>query len=196
MIREFPMSADQPAVVPVVIETALGDIHVDVLLAAAPITAANFLAHVDAGDYTDGVWHRTVTLDNQPDDAVRIEVIQGGIDPARRDRDIARIPLERTTVTGLRHRDGTLSMSRFAPDTAHSDIFICIGEQPELDFGGRRNPDGQGFAAFAQVTRGMDVVRAIQQSPAGVGPEPAISQAPHHRQNLTPPVPILRIRRA
>jgi peptidyl-prolyl cis-trans isomerase A (cyclophilin A) len=188
------MSAD--AIVPVVIDTPLGEIHADIFLGRAPITAANFLAHVDVGDYTDGVWHRTVTMANQPDNDVRIEVIQGGIDPARRDPAIARIPLERTTVTGLSHTDGTLSMSRFAPDTAHSDIFICIGDQPELDFGGGRNPDGQGFAAFGRVTRGMDVVRAIQQSPAGLGPELPLSQSPHHRQNLTPPVPILRIRRA
>jgi len=184
------------AVVPVVIETPLGEIHADILLDQAPITAANSLAHVDAGDYTAGVWHRTVTMQNQPDNAVRIEVIQGGIDPARRDPDIARIPLERTTVTGLSHTDGTLSMSRFAPDTAHSDIFICIGDQPELDFGGGRNPDGQGFAAFGRVTRGMDVVRAIQQSPAGEGEPLPLSQSPHHPQNLTPPVPIPRIRRA
>ena len=184
------------SIVPVVIETPLEEIHADIFVGQAPTTAANFLAHVDAGDYSDGVWHRTVTLENQPDNDVRIEVIQGGIDPARRDPEIARIPLERTTVTGLRHTDGTLSMSRFAPDTAHSDIFICIGDQPELDFGGRRNPDGQGFAAFGRVTSGMEVVRAIQQSPAGEGEPRPLSQSPHHRQDLTPPVPILRIRRA
>jgi peptidyl-prolyl cis-trans isomerase A (cyclophilin A) len=57
-------------------------------------------------------------------------------------------------------------MAREGPDTATSDFFICIGDQPELDFGGRRNPDGQGFAAFGRVVRGMEVVRAIQGSPA------------------------------
>ena len=91
------------------------------------------------------------------------------------------IALERTTGTGLSHRDGTISMARFAPDSAVSDIFICIGDQPSLDFGGLRNPDGQGFAAFGQVTRGMDIVRAIQQSP-------------HEEQRLTPPVVIQAIR--
>ena len=71
-------------------------------------------------------------------------------------------------------------MARSGPDTATSSFFICIGDQPSLDFGGRRNPDGQGFAAFGRVTRGMEVVRAIQMSPA-------------EGQRLVPPIAILRI---
>jgi peptidyl-prolyl cis-trans isomerase A (cyclophilin A) len=109
-------------------------------------------------------------------------VIQGGVNPERRDECGPPIPLERTGVTGLAHRDGTISMARFTPDSAVSDIFICIGDQPELDFGGQRNPDGQGFAAFGQVIAGMDVVRAIQQQPA-------------QAQTLTPPIPITSARR-
>ena len=66
-------------------------------------------------------------------------------------------------------------MARDGPDTATSDFFICIGDQPELDFGGKRNPDGQGFAAFGRVVKGMDVVRTIQKSPAdGQTLKPAI----------------------
>ena len=94
----------------------------------------------------------------------------------------APIPLERTSVTGIRHLDGTVSMARNGPDTATRDFFICIGPQPELDFGGKRNPDGQGFAAFGQVVTGMEVVRKIQSAPA-------------EKQALTPPVSILRIER-
>ena len=56
-------------------------------------------------------------------------------------------------------------MARSAPDTATNEFFICVGDQPELDFGGKRNPDGQGFAAFGRVVRGMDVVKKIQMSP-------------------------------
>src|SRR5262249_46337598 len=144
------------------IETALGTIDVAVDPVHAPITAANFLRYVDGGFYDGGRWHRTVTMDNQPNDAVRIEVIQAGINPDRLDDRFDPIPLERTTLTGLAHRDGTISMARSTPDSAISDFFICIGDQPSLDFGGARNPDGQGFAAFGQVLRGMDVVRAIQ----------------------------------
>jgi peptidyl-prolyl cis-trans isomerase A (cyclophilin A) len=54
-------------------------------------------------------------------------------------------------------------MARLEPGTADCEFFICIGDQPELDFGGKRNPDGQGFAAFGKVVQGMDVVRKIQQ---------------------------------
>lgn len=98
---------------------------------------------------------------NLPNDTIAIEVIQGGIDPARSAEQRPPIALERTSDTGLRHRDGTISMARLTPDSAVSDFFICIGDQPELDFGGIRNPDSQGFAAFGQVVDGMDVVRTI-----------------------------------
>jgi peptidyl-prolyl cis-trans isomerase A (cyclophilin A) len=167
----------------VVIETKFGDIAVAIDLTAAPITAANFLAYVDDGSYNGGVFHRTVTMENQPNDQIRIEVIQGGVNAVYPREGGTPIPLERTSETGLRHLDGTISMARFTPDSAVSDFFICINDQPELDFGGRRNPDGQGFAAFGQVTAGMDVVRAIQN-------------APHEAQKLTPPVTISKIRRA
>jgi peptidyl-prolyl cis-trans isomerase A (cyclophilin A) len=114
---------------------------------------------------------------------VPIAVIQGGVPEAREAADFAPIPLERTRDSGLRHLDGTLSMARAGPDTATSSFFICLGEQSELDFGGRRNPDGQGFAAFGRVLSGMDVVRRIHAAPAA-------------GERLTPPVRILRVRRA
>jgi peptidyl-prolyl cis-trans isomerase A (cyclophilin A) len=167
-------------VVSVVIETELGQIEAEIEVERAPVTAANFLRYVEEGFYEGGQWHRTVLPDNQPDNDIRIEVIQGGVNPERDGERYDPIALERTTVTGLSHRDGTISMARFAQDSAVSDIFICIGDQPSLDFGGLRNPDGQGFAAFGQVTRGMDVVRAIQRSP-------------HEEQRLTPPVVIRAI---
>jgi peptidyl-prolyl cis-trans isomerase A (cyclophilin A) len=199
-----PVSAT-PENVDVVIETPMGDITVRLEMATAPITANNFLSYIDRGFYDGGRFHRTVRLDNQsnaglridvtdlgiadsggtkplPNDQIPIEVIQGGINPARKPEQGAPIPLERTNVTGLRHRDGTISMGRTTADTAVSDFFICINDQPELDFGGRRNVDGQGFAAFGQVIDGMDVVRAIQT-------------APSEGQSLTPPVPITRISR-
>ena len=165
----------------VVIETDHGSITVEIETERAPITAANFLHYVEGRFYDGGRFHRTVTPDNQPNDDIRIEVIQGGINPERDDERDPAILLERTTVTGLNHLDGTISMARFAPDSAVSDIFFCIGDQPTLDFGGMRNPDGQGFAAFGQVLEGMDVVRLIQHQP-------------HEGQRLTPPVTINRAR--
>jgi peptidyl-prolyl cis-trans isomerase A (cyclophilin A) len=146
------------------------------------MTVASFLRYVDGGFYTGGVFHRAVSATNQPNDSVRIEVIQGGPNPRRQTDGFPPIDLERTNATGLRHRNGTLSMARAGPNTATSDFFICIGDQPALDFGGDRNPDGQGFAAFGRVTRGMDIVRAIQRSSV-------------QGQSLTPPIVVRRIRR-
>lgn len=163
------------------IQTALGDIVAVLDTISAPVTSANFLRYVDAGLYSGGSFHRTVKPDNQPNNTVKIEVIQGGRDSAHAD-EFDPIPLERTSVTHLRHLDGTVSMARGGPDTATSDFFICVGNQPALDYGGARNPDGQGFAAFGRVTSGMEVVRRIQQSPA-------------QRQSLTPAIEIVSIER-
>jgi peptidyl-prolyl cis-trans isomerase A (cyclophilin A) len=163
------------------IRTSLGTIEVALDPARAPATVANFLRYVRNGFYDGGRFHRTVTLQNQPGQSVKIEVIQAGPNPAREREEFAPIPLERTSVTGLRHADGAISMARAEPDTATADFFICIGDQPDLDFGGKRNPDGQGFAAFGKVVRGMDVVRKIQRRPAA-------------GQTLTPSVEILSVR--
>ena len=163
----------------VLLSTEQGPIEILVDTVRAPHTAANFLRYVEAGRYDGGVFHRTVRLDNQPGKSVLIEVIQGAA--TRGPGADEPIALERTSVTGLRHVDGAVSMARDRPDSATSDFFVCIGDQPELDFGGKRNPDGQGFAAFGRVVRGMEVVRAIQGSPAD-------------GQHLTPPVKILSAR--
>jgi len=166
--------------VAVVIETELGNIEAEIDAVHAPVSAANFLRYVDAALYDGGRFHRTVKPDNQPNNDVKIEVIQAGLAPGT--KNFPSIPLERTSVTGLSHKDGTLSMARNGPDTANSDFSICIGDQPSLDFAGKRNPDGQGFAAFGRVTAGMDVVRKIQAQPA-------------NGQRLSPPIKIFKIRR-
>jgi len=172
-----------PGRIALVIETEPGNIDVVLDSTQAPVTVANFLRYVDKGAYTNGAFHRAVTLANQPNDSVKIQVIQGGANPEQAAAlRFPPIPLERTSVTGLRHHDGTLSMARAGPNTATSDFFICIGDQPSLDFGGHRNLDGQGFAAFGQVMSGMDIVRAIQTAPATA-------------QRLTPPIVIKTIRR-
>jgi peptidyl-prolyl cis-trans isomerase A (cyclophilin A) len=161
-------------------KTSLGRIVVEVDAGRAPATTANFLRYVDSGLYNGGIIHRAVTLSNQPNNKVKIEVIQGRPNP--NGKEFAPIPLERTNKTGLRHLSGTLSMARDGPNTATGDFFICIGDQPSLDYGGARNPDGQGFAAFGHVIEGMDVVRKIQRSPSIA-------------QQLTPQITILDARR-
>ena len=166
----------------VLISTTLGEIKVELDPIHAPITTGNFLKYVDLGRYAGGRFHRTVTLANQPDKKTKIEVIQAGVNPAKQKADLPPIKLERTNLTGILHTSGTISMARDGADSATSDFFICIGDQPELDYGGKRNPDGQGFAAFGKVTLGMDVVRKIQASPA-------------KDQTLDPPIVINSIRR-
>ena len=150
----------------VLIKTELGDIEVEVYGDKAPVTAANFLKYVEEGRFRGATFYRTVTMNNQPDNDVKIEVIQGGLGDDPDGLALPAIEHETTDLTGVLHRDGTISMARSSPGTASSEIFICIGDQPELDFGGKRNPDGQGFAAFGRVVDGMDVVKRIQAQPA------------------------------
>jgi len=180
LLTSFAFSAGAKPV-HVLLHTEAGDIVVEVDTVHAPITVANFLRNVDRGFYDGGTFYRTVTPNNQPDNKVKIEVIQGGNVP-RENEDFPPIPLEPTNKTGLRHVDGAISMARDAPNTATSEFFICVGDQPALDYGGKRNPDGQGFAAFGRVVKGMDVVRQIYRSPA-------------QGQTLTPPIKILSARR-
>ena len=143
------------------ISTELGEIAVELYPERAPLTVKNFLAYVDNGAYTESSFFRVCTPENEADREIKIEVIQGGNVPEK--LQLPPINLETTEMTGLRHTDGVISMARAEPNSATSSFFICIGDQPELDFAGKRNPDGQGFAAFGRVTSGMDVVRAIQR---------------------------------
>jgi peptidyl-prolyl cis-trans isomerase A (cyclophilin A) len=166
----------------VIIDTDAGEIEAAIDVVRAPITGANFLKYVDAGLFDGGRFFRTVRPDNQVDKPVKIAVIQAEGNRDRRREFFPAIPLERTSVTGLLHKDGTLSMARSTPDTARDSFSICVGDQPALDFGGGRQPDGQGFAAFGQVVRGMDIVRKIQMGPAT-------------GETLTPAVTIVRVRR-
>jgi peptidyl-prolyl cis-trans isomerase A (cyclophilin A) len=157
-----PYVAQSQSTVVVHIETELGVITAEVDTVRAPITATNFLKYVDMGMYSGGIFYRAVRLDNQPDNDVKIEVIQGGIAPARSGDRLPPIRMEPTGETGILHLDGVLSIARAGPDTGQGEFFICVGPQPELDQGGLRNPDGWGFAAFGRVVEGMDLVRNIQ----------------------------------
>lgn len=150
----------------VLIQTTAGDFEVALDARRAPVTVGNFLRYANAGLYADGRFFRTVTANNQPTNTVKIAVVQAEGSATRTNEFFASIALERTRDTGLRHLDGTISMARDGPDTAQDSFFICVGQQPELDFGGRRNPDGQGFAAFGKVVKGMEAVRKIHAAPA------------------------------
>lgn len=168
------------------VETSLGAIVIALDTLHAPLTSANFMRYVDAGFYTGGRFHRatradnyTVSLPNRP----LLECIQAGINPDMKARAYPPIPLERTSVTGLTHVIGTVSMARgAAADTATSDFFILLNSQPSLDFGGKRFDDAQGAAAFGRVVSGLAVVQQIQRQPTD-------------GQSLKPPITILSAKR-
>jgi peptidyl-prolyl cis-trans isomerase A (cyclophilin A) len=168
------------ATVVVALFTSAGEIDIAVDQLHAPKTAANFLTYMRRGAFDGGRFFRTVLThpDNQPHNRVKIDVIQADNKPGF----VSGPPVafEPTSVTGLRLRDGTVSMARDAAvNTATTNFFICIGDQPSLDDGGGRSKDRRGFAAFGQVVRGMNVVRAIHDDP-------------HAQQTLAPPIVIRR----
>ena len=159
------VSCARETIIPISMETELGPIQLELYPDRAPITVSNFLRYVDENRYEDLHFYRVVHMENQPDNDVKIEVIQGGLGFDKHPMELPTIVHETTDKTGIRHLNGTLSMARMEPGTASSEIFICINDQPELDYSGKRNPDGQGFAAFGKVISGMDVVRKIQLLP-------------------------------
>lgn len=166
-----------------VINTALGPIGVYLDLRRAFISGSDFLKYVDRGLYAGGAFYRTVRPDDDPK-PIKIDVLQGGLTDESKFLDP--IAHEPTTLTGLKHRDGTMSIGRDGVGTGSAGaFFICIGDQPELDFGGRRNPDGQGFAAFGHVTSGRELVRKIWSSNTQGPPESSEGEL------LASPVPIL-----
>jgi len=172
----------------VIFETELGVITMEVDIVHAPITGGNFLKYVDGKFYDSGIVNRAVRPDNTTRHDVEIQVIQFQINPDRNREQFPPIPMERTSVTGLKHSNGALSMARSGPDTARASFSITIGDQPELDFGGRRNADGQGFAVFGRVLEGMDVVKKIQSAHT----LPAGQRGPYGTESLDPPIKIFK----
>lgn len=175
---------------PVFVEmsTELGNIVLEIDSASAPLSAGNFLALVDGGHYDGATFYRSVTLANDRG-TPKIEVIQGGL--GDRPAPFGPIAHESTETTGLRHVDGAISMARGDVGTASSEFFICIGDQPGLDFGADRNPDRQGFAVFGRVVAGMDVVRRIQEQASDGASDSDYTAG----QILSKPVLITRARR-
>ena len=172
----------------ILIKTSEGEIKIELYAKKAPVTVANFLKYVDGKIYDGASFYRTVRLDNQPQSPVKIEVIQGGTNDDKAKKSFPPIELETTEKTKIKHLNGTISMARGEPNSATSEFFICVNAQPELDFGGKRNPDGKGFAAFGKVIKGMDVVRNIQAK------ETKIWEGNKQPQLLAEPVKIISIR--
>ena len=147
----------------VVIETAMGDITVEIEIERAPVTAGNFLRYVDEDRFDGTTFYRAMHLDwgESPNG-----LLQGGTQ-MHPDRVLDPIAHEPTTQTGLSHTDGALSMARYDPGSATGDFSIMIKDQTGLDATpASSDPSLQaGFAVFGHVVDGMDVVHAIHALP-------------------------------
>ncbi|MCU0388419.1 MAG: peptidylprolyl isomerase [Chitinophagaceae bacterium] len=165
----------------VIIKTPSGEIEVQLFPEKAPKTVKAFLGFVDAGLYKNSSFYRILSTDNQPTGANAAELIQGGIYKTEKSRDsIPGIPHEPTSITGLTHTHGTVSMARLEAGSATTEFFICIGDNPSFDAGYRKEGDTLGYAAFGKVVRGMDVVVRIYNRP-------------EENQEFSPPVGIINI---
>jgi peptidyl-prolyl cis-trans isomerase A (cyclophilin A) len=168
----------------VLIRTTAGDIEVELYPRQAPRTAGAFLSYIDSGFYKNGSFYRVLNEDNQVTGSDFSKLIQGGIWKTNHAKAVSvpGVPHETTQQTHILHTDGVISLARTEPGTATTEFFICVGNQPGFDYGGANNPDGQGYASFGKVVKGMDVVRAIYARP-------------ENDQSFTPPIPILGITR-
>ena len=148
----------------------------------APKTVAAFLSYVDSGYFKKGSFYRVLKEEDQPSNSFKSNLIQGGIwqTQYKKQTGLPGIPHETTKQTGVLHKNGAISLARTAPGTANTEFFIVIGDQPAYDYGGSANPDGQGFAAFGKVIKGMDVVKQIHEQP-------------DNQTSFTPPLAIIDI---
>jgi len=170
----------------VALQTGQGLIVVELEDKKAPITSANFLRYVDTHKFDGGSFYRAARTVGAPTHGS----IQAGPSPTA--RHFPPIEHESTTRTGLRHKAGTISLTRNAPGTATSDFFICASDLPYLDAHPGARGDNQGFAAFGHVVEGMAVVRKIlAMHTSTTAPVPAMKG-----QMLDPPVPIVSAKRA
>jgi peptidyl-prolyl cis-trans isomerase A (cyclophilin A) len=170
----------------VTLATALGPIELELATDKAPITAANFLAYVDQKRLDGSSFYRAMKLAPAPP----LGLIQGGLqgNPAKILPPIAHEP---TTKTGILHKDGVISLARYAPGTGTCDFFICVGDMPSLDADPTQSGDNAGFAAFGHVTAGMDTVRKILTAPVS----PTAGEGAMKGEMLDPPVAIVTARR-
>lgn len=142
----------------VLLSTSLGDITVELYPDKAPVTVENFLAYVDSGSYDGTVFHRLFPG----------FVIQGGGFTEEMKQKATNQPIKNEADNGLKNERGTLSMARTQEvDSATCQFFINLANNTALDHG----PRGFGYAVFAKVVQGMDVVdkiAAVQTSRRGM----------------------------
>ncbi|WP_418152587.1 peptidylprolyl isomerase [Litorimonas sp. RW-G-Af-16] len=170
----------------VIFETDLGQIEIEVYQDKAPISAADFLYYVDEGLYDNEGFYRVVNAENDPR-GMGMSLIQGGrLDMQKVTSSIAH---ERMSETGLLNSAGSVSIARDEPGTGSAAyFFINIGDNNFLDYGGERNPDGEGYASFGRIVSGMDTVVKIQSQETAEASDDAVTR----NQMLVQPVRIKR----
>lgn len=168
----------------VIIETAYGEIEIELYTHKAPLTANAFLAYIDSGYYNQSNFYRVLNMYNQPSNAPKAFLVQGGIWKSNNKlaQSLQGIPHESTKQTGILHKEGTISMARNEPGSGGPEFFIMVEDETGFDFGGENMADGLGFAAFGSVVKGMPIIRKIHD----------LKEA---NQYLQPPVYIHTIRR-
>jgi peptidyl-prolyl cis-trans isomerase A (cyclophilin A) len=166
----MPKSAAEPAVMATFRVCCLNkEILLKVHLDRAPATGTNFCDYVRLGLLKDSTFFRILGPRNQRGQPYPVCVIQGGVPYSPRIgyepfKGLGPIRHETTSMTGLRHRDGTVTMARFGPGQTYGSFCICVGDQPHLDYGGGRFADGQGAAAFGEVIGGTEVIQALSDA--------------------------------
>ncbi len=161
LILVFSCSQKKSGFPQITISTNYGDIEAELYPAKAPKTVAAFLSYIDKGFYENTSFYRVLKDDDMPTD-YNTGLIQGGTWPNL--KNVPAIMHEPTTMSGLSHTSGTLSMARTGANTATTEFFICVGDQKNFDAGNSRAKDTLGFAAFGKVIGGMDVVRKIHNT--------------------------------
>src|SRR6185503_6393953 len=157
-------------------QTELGEIEAELYTAQAPHAVTNLLRYLRDGFFRNGEFFRTLTSENQPKNEAKIQAVELRADPKRAGELFPPI-LPESASNMLKHLDGTLTLSREGGQPVQDHFLICIGDQPELDAGGRRNSGGTNFIPFGRVIRNLELVRKIQALPA-------------EDQELTPPLRI------
>jgi peptidyl-prolyl cis-trans isomerase A (cyclophilin A) len=143
----------------IIIDTNYGEIEAELYPEKAPKTVTAFLSYIDSGFYKNTTFYRVLKNEDLPMD-INYGVIQGGVWPQK--KNVVGVEHESTSLTGLTHTNGTLSLARTSIGTATTEFFICIGDETQFDAGNRGAYDTLGFAAFGRVVKGMDIVRKIQ----------------------------------
>jgi peptidyl-prolyl cis-trans isomerase A (cyclophilin A) len=170
-------------------ETPQGAFVVELYPDKAPITAGSFLRYVEESRLEGAHFYRAIRFAGMPN----IGLLQGGLN-GRGKKMLPPIAHEPTNQTGLSHKNGAISLAREAPGSATCEFFICLGDMSNgLDAAPGQPGDNAGYAVFGQVVEGLDVVKALHQSP--ISPTKG-AEFGMQGQMLDPTVPIAAITRA